>query len=118
LQEYQMKFTAGTIVTIVVVMLFYLRLIILQRQKVKVAKLQYSAAEKARSKKKNHGEPLEVHWGVLGVSVRNWWLMGTGIALVAFGAIIVGTQFLSPELNAAWWVPLNVGIGLMAMGVK
>lgn len=113
-----MKFTAGTIVTIVVVMLFYLRLIILQRQKVKVARVQYSAAEKARNKKNKESEPLEVRWGVLGVRVRNWWLMGAGIALVAFGAVIVGTQFLSPSLNAAWWVPLNIGIGLMAIGVK
>jgi hypothetical protein len=113
-----MKFTAGTIVTIVVVLLFYLRLIILQRQKVKVGRLQYSAADQARKKKKKEPEPLDVRWGALGVRVRNWWLMGAGIILIAFGAVVAATHFLSPSLSAAWWVPLNIGIGLMAIGVK
>jgi hypothetical protein len=54
----------------------------------------------------------------LGVRVSNWWLMGAGLALVALGAVVAGAQFLTPSLNAVWWVPLNLGIGLMAVAVK
>lgn len=118
LQDPKMKFTTGTIVTIVVVLLFYLRLIILQRQKVKIGRLQYSAADQARKKKKKETEPLDVRWGALGVRVRNWWFVGGGILLIIFGVIVAATHFLSPSLNAAWWVPLNIGIALMAVGVK
>ena len=112
-----MKFTTGTIVTIVAVMLFYLRLIALQRQKVKVARIQYSAAENAKQKKKKQ-EPLQVQWDVLGVRVRNWWLIGASLVLIIFGAVVAATQFLGPAVSAAWWVPLNLGILLMALGVK
>jgi len=112
-----MNLSTGLIVTIVVVMIFYLRLVVRQRQKVKVAKIQYSAAEKARQKKKN-AEPLDVQWGVLGVRVHNWWFVGAGIVLIVFGAVLAGTQFLGASLSSAWWVPLNAGILLMAFGVK
>lgn len=112
-----MKFDTGTIVTIVVVMIFYLRLIILQRQKVKVARYQYSAADKAK-KKKNDDEPLKVQWSALGVRVRNWWIAGSGIVLIIFGAVVVGTQFLGSSLSSAWWVPVNVGILLFALALR
>lgn len=114
-----MKFSTGTIVTIVVVLLFYLRLIILQRQKVRLGRMQYSAADQARKKKKKtEDEPLAVRWGALGVRVRNWWLVGGGLVLIVAGTVIAGTHILSPSLTSAWWVPLNIGVVLLAVGVK
>jgi len=112
-----MKFDTGTIVTIVAVILFYLRLIVLQRQKVKVAKMQYSAVDKAK-KKKGETEPPQVQWAALGVRVHNWWIGGAGLLLIVFGALLAGTQLLGPSLSAAWWVPVNVGILLFAITLK
>ncbi len=112
-----MKFDVGTIVTIVAVTLFYLRLIILQRQKVKTAKMQYAAVDKAR-KKKGEQQPPEVRWSAMGVRVVNWWFGGVGLLLIAFGAAIAGAQFLSPSLNSAWWVPVTVGILLFSLALR
>jgi len=112
-----MKLDAGTIVTIVAVTLFYLRLIVLQRQKVKTAKVQYSAVEKAK-KKKGSETPPEVNWTAVGIRVRNWWIGGAGLLLIVLGAILAGTGFAGPSISAAWWVPVTVGILLFGLVLR
>lgn len=116
-----MKFDVGMIVTIVVVLLFYLRLIIGQRGRTNKAREQYSAvSEKANAKKKknkNSPEP-RVRWENVGVRVRSWWLIGVAALLIAFGVVIYVTGFLGPSWSAAWWVPLNVGIIVFAIAVR
>lgn len=114
-----MTFDAGTIVTIVCVLLFYLRLTVLQRQRIKSAQYQYAAvAQQNSKKKKNSGKKPEVKYARLGVHIRNWWYVGGALILITFGAVIAATRFLGPTLSSYWWIPLNLGIALFALGIK
>lgn len=105
------------IITLVVVLLFYLRLIVNQKGRSKTARLQYAEAAEKSKKKKNVPEP-QVKWENVGVRVRNWWLIGVGVVLILFGAIVYGTHFIGPSLSTAWWVPVNVGIIVFAIAVR
>ena len=114
-----MRYDAGTIVTIVCVLLFYLRLIVIQRHRVKTARIQYAQmAEKNAKKKGGAAAKPEIRYSRLGIHIRNWWLVGAALTLIIFGGVIVATQFLGPSLSGYWWIPLNVGIGLFALGVN
>jgi ABC-type Fe3+ transport system permease subunit len=114
-----MNFDAGTIITIVCVLLFYLRLTILQRQRIKKAQYQYAAvAQKNSKKKKNADKKPEIKYAHLGVHLRNWWMVGGAIILITFGAVIAAIRFLGPSLSTFWWIPLNLGIALFAFAIK
>jgi hypothetical protein len=114
-----MKLDAGTIVTIVFCLLFYLRLIIIQRQRVKTARYQYAVVAGKNSKKKKAAENKpEVRYSRLGIHIRNWALVALAIALISFGAVVAATRFLGPSLSNFWWIPLNLGIVVFAIGIN
>jgi hypothetical protein len=99
--------------------LFYLRLTVIQRQRIKKAQYQYAQVEKRNNQKKNSGNKKpEIRYNRLGVHIRNWWFVGGAIALITFGAVIAATHFLGTTWSSYWWVPLNIGIGLFALGVN
>ena len=114
-----MIFDTGTIITIVCVLLFYLRLTIIQRQRVKKAQYQYAAVAQKYSKKKNGStKKPEIKYQRLGVHIRNWFLVVAALVLITFGAVVAATRFLGPNLSTYWWIPVNVGIGLFALGIN
>ncbi len=114
-----MTFDTGTIITIVCVLLFYLRLIVIQRHRVQTAKYQYAQVEKklAKGKKGANQKPI-VNYARLGIQIRSWWLVGMALALIVFGAVIVAAQLLGPVYSAYYWIPLNIGIIIFALAVK
>lgn len=118
-QDKHMRYDAGTIVTIVCVLLFYLRLIVIQRHRVKTARIQYAEVVKKNSKKKGGAAVKpEIRYPRLGIHIHNWWLVGAALTLIIFGGFIAATQFLGPSVSRYWWIPLNIGIGLFALGVN
>jgi len=113
------KFDTGTIITIVAVLLFYMRLIILQRQRIKKAQYQYAQVSSKISKKKTGKDVKpEIKYSRLGVQIKNWWVIAGAIILITFGAVVVGTQFLGASLSAFWWIPVTLGIGIFAFDIK
>jgi ABC-type Fe3+ transport system permease subunit len=115
-QDVKMSLDAGTIVTIVCVLLFYLRLTVIQRQRIKRAQHQYAAVQKKNTKK--NGMQPEVRYNRLGVHIRSWWLVAGAIVLITFGAVVAATHFLGMPLSSYWWIPLNLGIGFFALGIN
>jgi ABC-type Fe3+ transport system permease subunit len=113
-----MNLDAGTIITIVCVLLFYLRLTIIQRQRIKRAQRQYAQVEKKNSQKKKSSKKPEVRYNRLGIHIRNWWLVAGAIVLITFGAVVIGTHFLGATWSSLWWIPLNLGIGLFAFAIN
>jgi hypothetical protein len=114
-----MKFDTGTIITIVFSLLFYLRLIIIQRQRIKKAKYQYAQVASKSSKKKGGADKKpEVKYANLGIHIRSWWMVGGAIALISFGAVVAAKQFLGPAYSNLWWIPVNVGIIIFAFGIN
>ncbi|MHC1740462.1 MAG: hypothetical protein AB9897_05055 [Anaerolineaceae bacterium] len=108
-----MNLDTGTIITIVFVLLFYLRLTIIQRQRIKTAQRQYAQVEKKNSNKKP-----EVRYNRLGIHIRSWWLVAGALILITFGAVIAATKFLGPTFSGFWWIPMNIGIALFAFGIN
>ena len=114
-----MNLDTGTIVTIVCVLLFYLRLTIIQRQRIKRAQHQYAEVAKKNSKKKTgSGQKPEIKYNRLGVHFRNWWMVAGALVLITFGAVIAATHFIGPSLSTYWWIPVNLGIVLFALGIN
>lgn len=112
-----MKLDAGTIVTIVAVLLFYLRLIGLQRNRIKRAQQQYAQVSSKNAKKKG-GKDIkpEVNYDRLGVRVRSWYMVAPGIVLITFGAVIAATALFG-TFSTLWWIPVIVGIALFSLGL-
>lgn len=114
-----MKYDLGTILTVVAVLLFYMRLIIIQRQRIKKAQYQYAVVKaKNKKNKKTRDKDPELQYARLGVQIRNWWLVGVAIVLITFGAVIAATHFLGTTFSAYWWVPVLLGIGLFTFELK
>jgi hypothetical protein len=112
-----MKLDAGTIVTIVAVLLFYLRLIGLQRNRIKKAQHQYAEVSSRNAKKKSAGDKKpELRYARLGVNIRNWWMVVPGILLITFGAAIAATTMFG-TYSSYWWVPVIIGIALFGFGL-
>lgn len=113
-----MKFDTGTIITVVAVLLFYLRLIIIQRQRVKKAQYQYAQVSAKNSKKKKNVPAPEVRYSRLGVQIKNWWVVAGALALIVFGAAVAATQFLGSTFSTYWWIPVVLGVGIFAFDIK
>ena len=114
-----MNLDTGTIITIVFVLLFYLRLIIIQRKRIQKAQYQYARVEKKNSKKKNNSNKKpEIKYSRLGIHIRNWWMVGGALVLITFGAVVAATRFLGPTWSGLWWIPVNLGIILFAIGIN
>lgn len=111
-----MGYDLGTIIIIVAVLVFYLRLIILQRQRIKKARVQYAKADKKLNKKSAEGKKPELRYSKMGVQIRNWWLAGSGIVLIIAGAAVKFKEFTLGGFDF-WWVPVLIGIALMGLGV-
>ncbi len=93
-----MKFDAGTWIAIAAVLFFYLRLIILQRQRGKSA-----------SSNKTANTP-----GLM----TNKLLLGTGAALMIIGAALSGIPGMPETFRGLWWLPVTIGIVVMSFGIR
>jgi len=114
-----MNLDFGTIITIAAVLLFYMRLIVLQRQRIKRAQYQYAQVSSKNSKSKTGGDKKpELNYSRLGVQIRSWWMVGGALILITFGALVAGTKFLGPSLSTFWYIPVILGIALFTFGVK
>jgi sterol desaturase/sphingolipid hydroxylase (fatty acid hydroxylase superfamily) len=114
-----MTFDTGTIITIVCVLLFYLRLIVIQRHRVQTAKYQYAQVEKklVKNKKSANQKPV-VNYARMGIQIRSWWLVGIALALIIFGAVVIAVHLFGPVISTYYWIPLNIGIIIFAFAVK
>lgn len=93
-----MRLEPGAIVAVAAALLFYLRLIVLQRQ---------------RSKKKTGPSSQMPALFV----IRSPILIGIGVLLIAVGAVISTLPVFATFGSTWWWVPVTLGILLMGLGV-
>lgn len=102
-----MPLEIGTIVAVAAALLFYLRLILLQRQRTK----QLAEDHSKGNKKTNRVNP-NANW----VVIKNWYLVGLGIALILAGALLSAVP-AAAAYRAYWWIPVTAGILLMTLGI-
>lgn len=109
-----MNFDPGTIIAVAAALLFYLRLIILQRQKIKT--MRETSASHLKNKRRKAGTPPPITRP--GLVIANKFLVFGGAALLILGAAIAGVPAIDSSLRSAWWLPVTFGILLMGIGIR
>lgn len=111
-----MPIDIGTVVIVAAVLIFYLRLIIIQRERAKRLRQPVPPAAKGKSKKKAGKQPsapapdARAQFSILSPNRRDWVIAGVGA-----GAVILGILFNQGILPGAaaqeyWWLPVALGI--------
>ena len=113
-----MNFSFGVIITIFVIILFYLRLGSLQMEKAKRAKAYEDGIKQNKGKKgskKIQGGPPT---GKYSIEVKSIPLVIISIVLVVFGILINSDPAIFPPARDFWWVILVAGIVIMGINFK
>jgi hypothetical protein len=102
-----MPIDAGTAIVIGAVLIFYLRLIILQRERAKRARQASSAAGKG---KKGGKAGAQQQFSILSPNLRDRIIGGAGVVAILAG-ILLNRQMLPWEVfHTYWWLPTALGI--------
>lgn len=109
----------GSIVVIIAVLIFYLRMILLQRQRAQRIRYerQTYAANAAKARKKGKAPPpppTAPEYSLLSRHPRDRVIGIAGVVLILVGVLLYSA--LNPWQAAAdyWWIPLSAGIVLFS----
>ena len=112
-----MRFDAGTIVVIVAVLLFYLRLIVLQWGKSRRLRDLATIQPKAKTNKSKTGgsapstrRPTSAD--VMRFRFRNVYLTVLAILLMVAAVVMNVNVALLTSVRLFWWIPMTLGIAL------
>jgi hypothetical protein len=111
-----MSFDPGTIIAIAAALLFYLRLIILQRQKVK--QLSSGAKTSGKKKAKDQQQSKTLAASIPRLDIYRPYLVGLGVVLVLLGAALTAAPWFDESIRTWWWFPVTIGISLMSLGIR
>ncbi len=122
-----MRIDPGLVVIVVAVLAFYLRMIILQRQRAKRAAYQPPAAGKKQGARpgkpsgkrpvKQSPPPLQAY-SIISTSQRDWIIAGSGILLILVGVLLNQKVIPIPLAQNYWWLPVAIGILAFSWGFK
>jgi hypothetical protein len=112
-----MKLDFGTIITIVVVVLFYFRLNALQYGRAKKTRAYDEAVKKDVNKKKKQIPVLDA-MQKYGFKVISWPLVVLSIVLIAIGVALAAVNGLPQNLKDYWWVGICAGVIVMGFNIK
>ena len=116
-----MNFDIGTFIAIAAVLLFYLRLILLQRQKGKSAS-SIPLSNPKKNKKRGPAErgftASETPRQALGFVIANGYLVGAGVVLILLGVALNLVTAFPPSVRGLWWLAVTLGVLLMGLGIR
>jgi ABC-type Fe3+ transport system permease subunit len=104
-----MRFDIGSIIAIVAALIFYLRLIILQRQRSLTQRAKPSGDHQENGRNANNSAQI-IRW--------NWVLVGLGILLIGIGAVFSVSTWPGIVVHSLWWIPVTGGILLMTLSIR
>jgi hypothetical protein len=104
----------GTIVIIVIIVLFYARLYLIRRGKRHREKQEMIQRMKL-GKKAPAIPPKDPNMPTF--MVKSWWIIVPGVVLMLVGLAIYTQSFL-PDFKAYWWVPVGLGGILFIFGFE
>jgi hypothetical protein len=109
-----MQIDFGTIIAVAAALLFYLRLIILQRHKAKHSNLNHQRQIPSGKKpgEKQGDTPNQ------GIQIVSWYLLGMGVALILLGALMTAFPIFGQPARNLWWLVLTVGILLLGLSIR
>jgi sterol desaturase/sphingolipid hydroxylase (fatty acid hydroxylase superfamily) len=104
----------GMIVIVVIIVLFYVRLYLVNRGKRRREK--QAIIERMKLGKKAPPLPASDP-DASAFQVKSWWIIVPAILLMLLGLAIF-TQSLLPEFKTYWWVPVAIGGVLFIFGFE
>jgi len=111
-----MRIDPGLVVIVGAVLAFYLRLIILQRQRAKQA--AYQPKPSGKKKKQPPQPPPIVRYSIISDNKRDWIIAGAGILLVFLGIMLNLKVIPIPLAQTYWYIPVALGIVAFSWGFK
>jgi hypothetical protein len=102
-----MPIDAGTAIVIGAVLIFYLRLIILQRDRAKRARQASSVAGKGKKKGKADAQR---QFSILSQNPRDRVIGGVGVIAILTGILLYRQVLPWEALQTYWWLPTALGI--------
>jgi hypothetical protein len=112
-----MPLDTGTIIVVVAIALFYVRVVLIWRDKAKRAKLAVPAPPKPAKRKKKGVQPVKsadpLEKPIL--EVTNWYLVGVAVVIMLLGVAMKTSVWTFSEY---WWIPITLGIIVLNLGVR
>jgi hypothetical protein len=110
-----MKIDPGMVVVIAAALVFYLRLILLQRQRLKLnaAERVLAASRKSGGKGKTKTAPASpppARYSNLTNNPVHWAIAGCGALAILAGVLLNAGILPLPTLQTYWWAPTALGI--------
>jgi hypothetical protein len=112
-----MNLSIGVIITILAVVLFYVRLGYLQLGKERRAK-EYEEDVKRNKGKKGKNKPGEKPAGRYSIEVKSIPWVIISIVLVVLGVLINSDPAIFPAAKDFWWVAVVAGIVILGINFK
>jgi hypothetical protein len=120
-----MKLDPGMIVVIVVVALFYIRILMLRgvhrREEREATLAQIKAVEAQKGKSHRNQPPAKKVVSPKDqpmFSVTSWWIIAPAMVIMLVGLAMWTTTWFPPEIKTFYWVPIAAGGILFIFGMK
>ena len=118
-----MNIDTGLAVVIIAVLVFYLRLIILQRERAKrVARQPKSPAsggkKAAGSKGEKPAQEASERYTIFSQKPLDWIIAAAGALAILSGVLLYARVLLIPVAQSYWWIPTALGIVAFSWAFK
>lgn len=105
-----MNIDTGLAVVIIAVLIFYLRLIGLQRERVKrLSNVPQGTAKKKKNAEIRAGQNLP-KYTILSPHTRDRAIAGFGVVMIVVGVLLYLSILPIPAAQPYWWIPTAIGI--------
>jgi len=105
-----MKIDPGLAVVVLAVLIFYLRLIIIQRQRVKQVSQAPIITGKSKKRAKNLPEKPLPRYSILSQNRRDQIIALAGVVAILAGVLLNAKLIPWPAAQTYWWIPTAIGV--------
>lgn len=109
-----MKYNFGMIVAVTAALIFYLRLIIVQRQRAR----SLSQNSQMKNKSDSPGIKNQNHSRFPVLLIRYPIILAAGVIMVLAGAGLSAVTGPLAQYASFWWIPVTIGILLMSYSIQ
>ncbi len=113
-----MNLSPGMIVVVAAALLFYLRLILIQRQHAKQIAQARAAYYTKKPKSKSQPASPPPRYSIISQNPRDLILAGVGSLLVIIGLVLNAGALPLYSLQQFWWIPTTLGILAFSFGFR
>jgi predicted RND superfamily exporter protein len=113
-----MNLDTGLAVVILAVLVFYLRLIVIQRQRAKRVAEARKASQTEKKKSKKQAAAPPPNYSVISKSNLDRGIAILGVLLMILGILLYMRILPLPSIQPYWWVPTAAGIVAFSWAFK